>query len=149
MRFGVGIGDEDVPHRPNYAAAGKFRLRLCRRAALGQRFRVGIDISLGQRRRAQRHEVQPVLAAPSGADFARRGIPERRMRLLQRPHRDRHLLIEIVLAFVTEQISRQAGADAFERVDKNVARLVVLDFVEFELIGRNAAPDADIEPTVA
>ena len=35
--------------------------------------------------------MQSVLAGPGRADFARRGVPERRMRLLQRPQRDRHV----------------------------------------------------------
>ena len=33
MRFRIGVGDEDVPLHADDGAAGKFRLRLRRRAA--------------------------------------------------------------------------------------------------------------------
>ena len=71
------------------------------------------------------------------------------MRLLQRPQRYRHVLVDEVLAPVGERVGRQAGADAVERVDEDVARVVVRDLVESELVGRDAAADADLEPAVA
>jgi hypothetical protein len=71
------------------------------------------------------------------------------MRLLQRPQRDRHILIDKMLAGIAELVRGQAGADAFVRIDEDFARLIVLDLVEFQFIGRHAAADADIEPAVA
>ena len=71
------------------------------------------------------------------------------MRLLQRPQRYRHVLIDEVFALVGERVGRQAGADAVERIDEDVARVVVRDLVEAELVGRDAAADADLEPAVA
>jgi len=70
------------------------------------------------------------------------------MRLLQRAQLDRHILITVVLAFVGKAIGRQTGADAFESVDENVARAIVLDLVIFQLVRRYATADADIEPAV-
>ena len=67
------------------------------------------------------------------------------MRLLQRPQRDRHVLVCVVLALVGERVGRQAGADAVEGVDENVARLVVRDLVVLQLERRDAAADADLE----
>src|SRR5579864_1275122 len=50
-------------------------------------------------------------------------------------------MIELVLGEALQQ--------AIIRVEKNVARLFVLDLVKIELEGRHAAPDADIEPAMA
>ena len=71
------------------------------------------------------------------------------MRLLQRAQRDRHVLVNIMVALVGERVRFQPGADAVERVVKDLARLVVLDLVIFQFVGRHAAADADIEPAVA
>jgi len=67
------------------------------------------------------------------------------MRLLQRAQLDRHVLVRIVLALIGKAIRRQAGVHALERVDENVARTIVLDFVIFQLVRRYAAADADID----
>ena len=71
------------------------------------------------------------------------------MRLLQRPQRDRHVVIEVAAAFETERLRYQAGPDAVVGLEKNVTRIVVHDIVKFQLIGRHAAADADIEAAVA
>ena len=145
----VALGDENVARQPDDRAAGKLRLRLRRCTAFRQSVAVGVDARFGGAGRPERHEMQALRASPGGANRARRRIPERRMRLLQRPQRDRHVLVDEVLAPVGERVGRQAGADAVERIDEDVARVVVRDLVEAELVGRDAAADADLEPAVA
>ena len=71
MRRFVGIGDEDMTLDADDHAAGKFRFRLRRCAALGKRILERLDVGLGHRCRAERHVVQSVLAGPRRADFAR------------------------------------------------------------------------------
>jgi hypothetical protein len=71
------------------------------------------------------------------------------MRLLQRPQCDRHVVVDVVLALVGERIGGQTGTDAGESVEENIARIVVLDLVVLELVGRHAAADADVEPAIA
>jgi acetaldehyde dehydrogenase (acetylating) len=70
------------------------------------------------------------------------------VRLLQGPQRDRHVLVGEVIARIVQHIGPQARTDALECVDENLPRLIVFDLVIFELIGRHAAADADIEPAV-
>ena len=130
-------------------AAGKAGLRLGRAAAFRQCGLEGVDIGLGRRGRAEGDIMQTVLAAPGRAGRVGRGVPERRLRLLQRPHGDRHVLVFVVFAGVAQRVAGQPGAEASERVDEDVARVVVLDLVKLQLIGRDPTADADVEPAAA
>src|SRR5580658_4968452 len=132
LRFRIGIGDENMPLHPDRDTAGKLSLRLRRSAAFPKRRLERVDIGLCHLRRAERDEMKAVLAGPGRADVVRRAVPERRMRLLQRPQRDRHILIDEMIALITERIRDQAGAEALEGVDEYLARLIVLDLVEFQ-----------------
>ena len=93
--------------------------------------------------------MKTLLAGPGRTDLVGGAIPERRMRLLQRAQFDRHVLVGEVLAFIGQRIGGQAGADALEGIEENIARAVVFDLVIFQLIGRHSAADADIEAAVA
>ena len=148
-RLLVGLRHHDVAQRADRGAALELRLRLLRPAALGQRFAIGVDIDLGVVGRAVGDEVHAVLARPGRAGGVRGAVPERRRRLLQRPQRHRHVLVGVVLARIAELVVGQRRGQAVERVDEDVARFRRGDLVIGELIGRHAAPDADLEPAVA
>src|SRR6185369_13676476 len=90
------------------------------------------------------HEMHAVLAGPGRADGIGGAVPERGMRLLQRPQCDRDVFVLIMFARIVEQVGGQAGADAVERIDEDVARIVVLDLVIFELERRHAPAHAHL-----
>src|SRR5207302_7661500 len=92
-----------------------------------------VDVGLGERRRSETQKVHAVLARPGGAGGVGRAIPERGMRLLQRPQRNRHVFELIILAAVAQRVGGQARADAVERIDEDRARFLVVDHVIFEL----------------
>src|SRR5262249_25886499 len=71
------------------------------------------------------------------------------MRLLPPARRGRRILVIEVAAGIAELIGGQPGADAVERVDENLARIVVLDLVIFQFEGRHAAADSYFQPSVA
>jgi len=149
LGFRIGIGDEDVPQHADRRAAGKLGLGLSRPAAFCQRLLEGVDVGLGERRRSQAHEVRAVFARPGGASGIGGTIPEGRMRLLQRPQGNRHVFELVVLAGIVERVGGQSGGDAIERVDEDIARLLVIDLVILELERRHAAANAHFHPPVA
>src|ERR1700722_5557116 len=71
------------------------------------------------------------------------------MRLLERTHRHRRLAIFEIFSLVRELIALQRGVEAIERVEEDVARIVGVALVEFELERRDAAADANLEPAAA
>jgi hypothetical protein len=138
----LGIGHEDVPLHPDRGAAREFSLGLRRAAALRQRFLEGIDIGLGKLRRSEGDEMHAVLAGPGRAGRVGGAVPERGIRFLQRPQRDWHAVVFVVGPGITERVGGQADAEAFEGVDEDLARILVLDLVVLELERRHAAADA-------
>jgi hypothetical protein len=101
------------PANSGFGCAGAPRFASASRYALYDAF--------GGASRPEGHEMQALRAGPGSADRARRRIPERWMRLLQRPQRHRHVLVDEVLAPVGERVGREAGTDAVERVEEDVA----------------------------
>ena len=71
------------------------------------------------------------------------------MRLLQRPQGDRDVLVGEVRPAIGERVRYEPGADAVERIDEDVARLLMLDLVIFQLERRYSAADAHFEATMA
>ena len=128
---------------------GNSGLGTARAGALGERLAVGRDVALGERGRPIGGEMHAALARPGGADLVGGAVPERRMRLLQRPQRHRHVRIGEMRARMVQGVVGQAGADAGERIHEDLARLIVRDLVEVELERRDPAPHADLEPAVA
>src|SRR6516164_8286060 len=101
--------------------AGKLGLGLSRPAALCERLLEGVDVGLGERRGSEAHEVHAVFARPGGAGSIGGAVPEGRMRLLQRPHGDRHVFVLVVLAGIIEAVGSQARTDAVECIDEDSA----------------------------
>ena len=71
MRFRIGVGDENVPLDADDRAAGKFRLRLRRRAAFFERRAVGFDAGLGAAVGPSVTKCRPCSPAQVAADLAR------------------------------------------------------------------------------
>src|SRR3984957_14815572 len=71
------------------------------------------------------------------------------MRLLQRPQGDRDILVGEVWPAIGERVRYEPGADAVERIDEDVARLLMLDLVIFQLERRYSPADAHFEATMA
>src|SRR5262249_43965918 len=128
--------------------AGKFVFGLVRAAALCQRVPEGVDICLGERCRPETQKVHAVLAHPRRAGGVGGAVPERGMRLLQRPQRNRHVFELVILAGVAERVRGQARADAAERIDEDRARFLVIDLVILELERRYAAADPHFHASV-
>ena len=115
------LGDEDMAQHADRRAAGKLRLGLGRPAPLCERLPEGINIRLGERRRAQAHEMHPVFPRPGGAGCVGRAIPEGGMRLLQRAQGNGHIFVLVVLAGEIERLGSQARVDAVESIDEDSA----------------------------
>src|SRR6516225_5465888 len=145
LGFGIGIGDE---HRAHDAAKGARDRRCAALALLGggrplvaEGCQHGGDLLV----RPQRDPVHAVAGGECGTLPAAQPVPERRVWALARLHHDRNVGEVETPAVIVNAIAREPLAKNVEDVLEIFARSVEIDPVGFELHGRDAAANADVE----
>ena len=109
----------------------------------------GLPVDIHQLAHARsRAEADEMIAVPGRIHDALRvirRIPQRRVRLLQGLQLHRDVVILVVLALESQPCVRQPGHEDGQRLVEDGARLSSIDPEVAQLIGRDPAPDAEIQ----
>jgi hypothetical protein len=95
-------------------------------------------------------EADEIEAVPPGKFDTGRGVrrvPQRRIRLLQRMQFDRDVLVTVVRSLEVQPRLRQPRKQDRERLIEDRARIRRIDPEIAQLIGRDAAADAEFQTT--
>ena len=139
----VGLRDHEV-------ARGADERHLVRGVAGGRPFgAVAVGDLPHARERPVHYRVDLVLHAPGHAFDVAHAVPERRMRLLHGVHHDRHVAEREVLSFVGQHVRRKCLHHHRIALVVDALRLRRVHAVVAELVGRDAAAHADLEPAAA